>query len=155
MTDRGIGGILWSMDIAVRNLVSRMMVFFRLAIVVSLVGYTVPNATAAMHGSAFAEIEVSAPVDHHGDGDADSHGTADKQADAGHHGGGGHHDRDGSMSGKQVQKDCCQDFCFSVALPSPYQAFEPVTVATPLRVFDDSRVHGTRPSLHRPPNIRV
>lgn len=131
------------MSTVLRDLVNRIMVFFRLAIIVSLAGYTMPNANAAMHGSAFSEVSVSVEAGHHGD--AHSHGAETSQADADHH--------DDGDTGKTSKNDCCQDFCFSLALPSPCQTYEPARVSTALRALDDSRVHGTQPSLHRPPNI--
>lgn len=125
-----------------RDLAIRIMVVFRLAIVVSLVGYTMPNAYAAMHGSAYSDVQISAAAEGHDDGH--SHMPQADHADAGHHG-------DGLE--KKVKQDCCQDFCFAAALPTSCQAEGPVTVSSTLRFFDDGRVHGTRPSLHRPPNI--
>jgi hypothetical protein len=126
-----------------RDLANRIMVFFRLAVILSLAGYTMPNANAAMHGSAYSEVSISVEAGHHGD--AHSHGAEAVQVDAGHHG-------DGD-AGETSKKDCCQDFCFSIALPSTYQTSVPARVSSALRALDDSRVRGTRPSLHRPPNI--
>lgn len=149
----------WSLEMGVvlRYLVSRMMVFFRLAVVVSLAGYTIPNANAAMHGSAYSEVVAAvAPddqADTHRHTTAVEHADAGLHADVGHHADAGHHGDDGDL-GKQVKKDCCQDFCFSIALPSSCESsVPPVRVSLVFTTFDDSRVHGTRPSLHRPPNI--
>jgi len=135
-----------------RNLVSRMMVVFRLAVVVSLAGYTIPNANAAMHGSAYADVAVSIAVEDHED--ARFQAVPIQHADAGHHAH-GDHNGDGDDFGKQVKKDCCQDFCFSAALPSSVQSSGVVTASSPLHFLDDGRIQGTRPSLHRPPNIRA
>lgn len=137
-------GSLRSMSTVLRNLASRIMVLFRLAVVLSLAGYTMPNANAAMHGSPYPEASIVAEASHHGD--AHSHGSKVVKADADHH-------RDGGDGGKSVQKNCCQDFCFSIALPSPSQTSVPARVSMAFAAFDDSRVHGTRPSLHRPPKI--
>lgn len=93
----------------IHGLANRIMVLFRLAIVVSLAGYTIPNANAAMHGSAYQNVTISVEAGHHGD--AHSHGAKVFDADAGHHG-------DGGDAGKTAKDNCCQDFCFSIALPS-------------------------------------
>lgn len=136
------------MEAMYRIICSKLLVLIRLAIIASLVGYTMPNVYAAMHGTAFADIVTATSNGH--DSDGHDHGATVERADAGHHAS----DADGGTDpGKQMKKNCCQDFCFSVALPSSCQAIGPVAVSSALRVFDDGRVHGTRPSLHRPPNI--
>lgn len=132
------------------------MVGFRLAVVVSLAAYTIPNANAAMHGAAFSNIEVAAAPQ--ADAGALLHKAAVEHADAGHHADVGHHaDADhhseGGAFGKQVKQDCCQDFCFSAALLSSCESSAPARVLMIFLASDDSHVHGTRPSLHRPPNI--
>ncbi|WP_117191576.1 hypothetical protein [Rhizobium terrae] len=135
-----------------RNLVSRIVVLLRLAVMVSLAGYTMPNAYAAMHGAIYSGIQVTSAADHHvdsriqpADPDHTGHSTAHAEAD--------HHGDSGDGPAKQVKKDCCQDFCFSIALPSSWQSAGVVTLSSVLVFADDNRVHGTRPSLHRPPNI--
>lgn len=129
----------------VLGLVNRIMVVFRLAVVLSLASYTMPYATAAMHGSAYPDATVSVDLQHHGDNH--SHSAEAHEAARGHHVSGGD-------SGEPLEKDCCQDFCFSIALPSSCESsVPPVRVSTVFLTLDDSLVHGTRPSLHRPPNI--
>ena len=126
------------------DLANRIMVLIRLAVVVSLAGYTMPNANAAMHGSAYPDASISIEAGHKGD--AHSHAAKVFDADAGHH-------ADGGDAGKTSKDNCCQDFCFSIALPSPCQTSVMARASTVFGALDDSRVHGTRPSLHRPPNI--
>lgn len=130
-----------------RNLLSRIMVVFRLAIVVSLVGYTLPNANAAMHGSAYADVTVKAvQADHHDHG-SHSHGTMQDVSDA------THHQPDKDAGGQLAKKDCCQDFCFSMALPSGCDS-PGIDAKSTIREFvDDTDPRGQPPSLHRPPNI--
>lgn len=132
------------MSTVLSDLANRIMVLIRLAVVVSLAGYTMPNANAAMHGSPYPDASISIQAGHHGD--AHSHGAKVFDADAGHHG-------DGGDAGKTAKDNCCQDFCFSIALPSPCQTSTLAKASAVFGAFDDSRVHGTRPSLHRPPNI--
>ena len=130
-----------------RDLLSRIMIVFRLAIVVSLVGYTLPNANAAMHGSAYDDLAVVAvEADHHDHG-LPAHAAMQDDSDASHHQPGK------DAGGKLAKNDCCQDFCFSMALPSGYDAPE-VLAHSSIREFnDDTDPHGQPPSLHRPPNI--
>nr|WP_325262541.1 hypothetical protein [uncultured Rhizobium sp.] len=130
-----------------RIICSKLLVLIRLAIIVSLVGYTMPNVYAAMHGTAYSGTGEVVADDHHSG--SHDHGATAKIADAGHHAA----DADDGDPGKQFKKNCCQDFCFSVALPSHCQDFLTLAASATLRFFDDTRVHGTRPSLHRPPNI--
>lgn len=131
-----------------RIICSKLLVLIRLAIIVSLVGDTMPNVYAAMHGAVYSGTDAAIVDDHHSSGH--DHGATAEAADAGHH---ATDADDGTDSGKQVKKNCCQDFCFSVALPSHCQASRPYMGSAALRSLDDTRVHGTRPSLHRPPNI--
>jgi|TARA_R110000751_G_scaffold65203_1_gene133533 hypothetical protein len=138
-----------SMSTVLRDLANRIMVVLRLVVVISLAGYTMSNANAAMHGSAFSDIEIAVVVEAHVGVHSDEATSHQKEpgehAHAGHHGAGG--------DGKQVNKDCCQDFCFSIALPTLSQTSVPASASTVFGAFNDSRVHGTRPSLHRPPKI--
>jgi predicted 2-oxoglutarate/Fe(II)-dependent dioxygenase YbiX len=128
------------LETVLRLLAIMIMVLLRLAVVMSLAGYTMSNANAAMHGSAYADVTASVGAQHHNN--THNHGAEVGHADTGHH--------DGA---EVVKKDCCQDFCFSVALPASCQTSRPLLASSALRLGDDSRIHGTRPSLHRPPNI--
>ncbi|NTE89415.1 hypothetical protein [Agrobacterium rubi] len=133
-----------------RNLLGRIVILFRLAVIVSLVGYTLPNANAAMHGVSALQAEATITVDHahgsHGHDDLASGNHDADQAQSGHHGG----NDDTDKSGKQ---NCCQDFCMSMALIACNQA-ETRLVASSIRYFiDDSKNVGQITLLNRPPNI--
>ena len=133
-----------------RNLLGRIVILFRLAVIVSLVGYTLPNANAAMHGPSALQTEATITVDHgngsHGHDELASDNHDADQAQSGHHDG----NDDTDKSGKQ---DCCQDFCMSMALLACHQA-ETRLVASSIRYFiDDSNNVGQITLLNRPPNI--
>ncbi|MNV40712.1 hypothetical protein D3C71_1323270 [compost metagenome] len=133
-----------------RNLFGRIVILFRLAVIVSLAGYTSPNANAAMHGPSSIQTEATITVDHgHGSHGHDELASDDHDADqaqSGHHGG----SDDTEKPGKQ---DCCQDFCMSMALLAGDQG-ETRLVASSIRYFiDDSNTVGQITFLNRPPNI--
>lgn len=138
------------MDLVFRNLLGRIVILFRLAVIVSLVGYTLPNANAAMHGPSVLQTEAPIPVDHghgsHGHDDLASDNHDADQAQSGHHG----DNDDTDKSGKQ---NCCQDFCMSMALLDCHQA-ETRRAASSIRYFiDDNNNVGQITLLNRPPNI--
>nr|WP_208601612.1 hypothetical protein [Rhizobium aethiopicum] len=128
-----------------RITLSTLLVMMRLVIVVSLAGYSLANASAAMHGSPFPELQVAAEV-------SPSHEGHD-MAEAGHH----DHSRidmsdDGGTS-NLVKQECCKDFCggFGIICESPDVGG---AVVTSIRQFvDDRTTFGEQPPLHRPPNI--
>ncbi|MBO0134648.1 hypothetical protein JZX89_28300 [Agrobacterium sp. Rnr] len=127
-----------------------MVILFRLAIIISLVGYTLPNANAAMHGPSVLQTEATITDDHghgsHGHDELASPNHDADQAQSGHHVG----DDDMDKSGKQ---NCCQDFCMSMALLDCHQA-ETHLAASSIRYFiDDSKNVGQITLLNRPPNI--
>jgi hypothetical protein len=140
------------MALVFRNLSNRIVTLLRLAIIVSLVGYTVPNANAAMHGPADVQAEDATTADHgHGTHKHDNLASSDmghdaEHAQSGHHGG-------IDDSDKSQKQNCCQDFCVSMALVSCHQA-ETRLVASSIRYFvDDSNSVGQITLLNRPPNI--
>lgn len=138
------------MDLVFRNLLGRIVILFRLAVIVSLAGYTLPNANAAMHGPTSPQTEAAIIADHghesHGHDDLASDNHDADQAQSDHHGG----NDDPNKSGKQ---NCCQDFCMSMALLSCHHA-ETRLVASSIRYFiDDSKNVGQITLLNRPPNI--
>ena len=133
-----------------RNLLGRIVILFRLAVIVSLVGYTLPNANAAMHGPAALQTEAATTADH-GTHTHDNLASSDlghdaEHAQSGHHGG-------SDDSDKSPNQNCCQDFCMSMALLACHQA-ETRLVASSIRYFiDDSKNVGQITLLNRPPNI--
>jgi len=90
-----------------RIICRKLLILIRLAIVLSLAGYSLSTATAAMHGpsSAGASAQISA-VMQHGDGAQMSAHDHHQTVSA---------DDDGSNLAKQ---ECCKDFC--IGLPSSY-----------------------------------
>ncbi|AJD41658.1 hypothetical protein C9413_04660 [Rhizobium sp. SEMIA 4085] len=128
-----------------RIALSKLLLIVRLAIIVSLAGYSLSNANAAMHGTAFPEFEQAASqVMQHGDHDEvqmSGHGHSHDHA-AG--------DNDGT---KSVKKDCCSDFCAGIGIIcNSHDVGGPVV--TSIRQFvDDQQTFGELPPLHRPPNI--
>lgn len=124
----------------------KMLVLLRLAIVASLVVYTLPSASYAMHGSASTTYSA---MDAGGDHDMSSQ-SADMD----------HHEHDGSKtaskdSSKPVKQDCCSDFCISLAIVSRNPDFA-MDVSQAIRHFyNDGLVSGQLSSLHRPPSIRA
>ncbi|MBX5134392.1 hypothetical protein HJB79_16840 [Rhizobium lentis] len=129
-----------------RITVSTLLVMMRLVIVVSLAGYSLANASAAMHGSPFPEPQVAAAEM------MPSHEGHDV-AEAGHH----DHSRidmpDDDGGAKLVKQECCKDFCggLGIICESPDVGGP---VVTSIRQFvDDRATFGEQPPLHRPPNI--
>ncbi|PDT10251.1 hypothetical protein [Rhizobium sp. M1] len=130
-----------------RITVSSLLVMMRLVIIVSLAGYSLSNAHAAMHGSSFPDLEaVVSDV-------TQSHEGHD-MADAAHHGHShGDESHDGDGASKLVKQECCKDFCggFGIICEGPDVGGP---VVTSIRQFADDRTTlGELPALHRPPNI--
>lgn len=120
-----------------------MMLIFRLAVVLSLAGYSMSAANAAMHpvmpdSASFVE------------GDPSAHGVHahPKMTDDGHHS-----EHAAESDGDTADNSCCQDYCgvFAIDAPMPKLAHP---VAASIRGFmNDLRTFGESPALHRPPNI--
>ena len=93
-----------------RITVSSLLVLMRLVIIISLAGYSLSNANAAMHGSSFPELKaVVSDV-------TPSHEGHD-MAEAAHHGhshGDVSDDDDGAS--KLVKQECCKDFCGGIGI---------------------------------------
>lgn len=124
----------------------KMLVLLRLAIVASLVVYTLPSASYAMHGNTsttYSTIDVGG-----------GHDMASQSVDM------DHHEHDGSDTAskdtsKPVKQDCCSDFCISLAIVSNSPDFA-MDVSQSIRHFyNDGLVSGQLSSLHRPPSIRA
>ncbi|MFA1624689.1 hypothetical protein ACDY96_18285 [Rhizobium mongolense] len=130
-----------------RITMSRLLVMMRLVVIVSLAGYSLSNANAAMHGSSFPELEAVASdvtPSHEGHDVADmahhdhSHGDISDRADG---------------VSKLVKQECCSDFCGGLGMicEGP-DVGGPVEIS--IRQFvDDRTTLGELPPLHRPPNI--
>lgn len=123
----------------------KMLVLLRLAIVASLVVYTLPNATFAMHGDDAQSVTVS--ID---DAQAE-HASMD---DSGHHDHGMAKDT-AKHDQKQDKQNCCSDFCISLAIMSDAPEFGSTRSGSVSEFLNDSSVFGQLQSLHRPPSIRA
>ena len=130
-----------------RITMSRLLVMMRLVIIVSLAGYSMSSANAAMHGSSFPDLKaiVSDVMPSHEGHD---------MTEAAHHGHShGEVSDDGDGPSKLVKQECCKDFCggFGIICAGPDVGGP---VVTSIRQFADDRTTlGELPTLDRPPNI--
>lgn len=126
-----------------RIICRKLLVLIRLAIVVSLAGYSLSNATAAMHGGNASALPqtVSTLEDHHGSASAphDNHGEVSA-------------DDDGEGV-KLAKQECCNDFCISFAIVVSSETTGRPVVSSVREFLNDSHVVGELVPLHRPPNI--
>ncbi|MDK1389051.1 hypothetical protein QN224_26970 [Sinorhizobium sp. 8-89] len=123
-----------------RITLQKMLILIRLAIVVSLAGYSVPTASAATHG-AWPDLEISQSVHQH-------HEVA-----SGDHLHGDHDQSSPDDAQKLAKTDCCQGFCFSMAIVTDANPVGGPRVASIREFVDDAQATGKLPTLHRPPNI--
>ncbi|WP_431028010.1 hypothetical protein [Rhizobium herbae] len=116
-----------------------MLVLLRLVIIASLAGYSLPTASAAMHGSMATSTTVQSD-DHHEMTNGDHvHGDESASSDD---------------TQKIAKQECCNDFCVSFAIiATPEVSGGPVVTASIREFIDDNRVVGELVPLHRPPNI--
>ena len=122
-----------------RITLQKMLVLLRLAIVMSLTVYSLPTASAAMHG-AWSGPEIAQSDDHHHDVVGGGHTHADQKSS-----------QDDSQ--KLVKTDCCKGFCVSMALVAETSTVGGLRVTSIREFVDDARTKGELPLLHRPPNI--
>ncbi|MBX4863755.1 hypothetical protein HJA86_28140 [Rhizobium bangladeshense] len=128
-----------------RIALSKLLLIVRLAIIVSLAGYSLSNANAAMHGTAFPEFEQAASqAMQHGDHDMAQMSGHDHSHD---HAAG---DKDGT---KLVKQDCCSDFCAGIGIICDSCDVGGPVVTSIRQFVDDQQTFGELPPLHRPPNI--
>lgn len=121
-----------------RITLQKMLVLLRLVIVMSLAGYSLPSASAAMHGS-LPNAEIVQSGDHH-EMASDQHSHGD-------------HASSPEEAEKISKQECCKGFCASMAIVAHVDVVGGPRVA-PIREFiDDAHVIGELPALHRPPNI--
>ena len=116
-----------------------MLVLLRLVIIASLAGYSLPAASAAMHGSIATSTTVQSD-DHHEVTNGDHvHGEESASPD--------------DMQ-KIAKQECCKDFCVSFAIVATSDVdVGPVVMDSIRKFIDDNRVVGELVPLHRPPNI--
>ncbi|WEX78980.1 hypothetical protein PYH37_003950 [Sinorhizobium numidicum] len=121
-----------------RITLQKMLILLRLVIVMSLAGYSLPTASAAMHG-AWANPDIVASNDHHEMAPAD-HAHGDHQSSP-------------DDAQKLVKQDCCKGFCVSMAIVNDADTAGGPRVASIREFADDAHTYGELPPLHRPPNI--
>lgn len=121
-----------------RITLAKMLVLLRLVIIASLAGYSLPAASAAMHGSIGTSTTVQSD-DHHEMTNGD------------------HVHGDESASPDDLQKiakqECCKDFCVSFAIIATADLVGGPVVTSIREFINDNRVVGELVRLHRPPNI--
>ncbi len=120
-----------------RIICRKLLTLIRLAIVLSLAGYSLSTATAAMHG---ASAQISA-VMQHGDGAQMSAHDHHQTVSA---------DDDGSNLAKQ---ECCKDFCIGFAIIVSTNTIASPVIASIREFIDDRSSFGEIQSLHRPPSL--
>ncbi|MBY4612299.1 MULTISPECIES: hypothetical protein [Rhizobium] len=127
-----------------RIALSRLLLLVRLAIIISLAGYSISSVDAAMHGPA---LQVEKTVS-----SAAAHGGHDMAGVSSHkHGHGDATDKDGPS--KIAKQECCKDFCGGFVLLCGGQSLGGPVVASIRQFSDDEHVLGELPLLDRPPNI--
>lgn len=114
----------------------------RLAIVLSLAGYSLSTANAAMHNSSSVNISVQmSDVMQHGDGAEmsghDHHGAVFADDDA----------------SNVAQQECCEDFCIGLAIIVSADNVAGPVVSSIREFIDDQSSFGEIHSLHRPPSL--
>lgn len=129
-----------------RSTFSNMLVLLRLVIAMSLAGYSLPTASAAMHAS-WPGSEVLQSHDHHGQVDDHHEGAGD------HHSDGDHASSPDDAALKFAKQECCGNFCVSMAIVASSVPVGGERLAIIREFIDDARIMGEFPSLHRPPNI--
>ncbi|MCJ8518532.1 hypothetical protein ABID21_001144 [Pseudorhizobium tarimense] len=120
-----------------------MMLIFRLAVVLSLAGYSMSAANAAMHpampdSASFVENSHSA----HG---AHAHSKMTVEAH--------HSDHATATDVDTGNNGCCQDYCGVFAIDAPMPKLVHPVAASIKGFMNDLRAFGESPALHRPPNI--
>ncbi|MCF1450077.1 hypothetical protein FS764_23650 [Agrobacterium vitis] len=123
-----------------RIICKKLLILIRLVIVVSLAGYSLSTATAAMHGQASDLSTVMSESMEHADAQMSEHD---------------HHDQVSADedSSKVVKQECCKDFCVSIAIIANIDTWNGPVVSSIHAYLNDSDVIGELVPLHRPPNI--
>lgn len=121
-----------------RITLSKMLVLLRLVIIASLAGYSLPTASAAMHGS-WSAVAPDQAGGHHASPDV-------------HQEHGDHHsnpDDDQKLS----QQECCNAFCVSLAIVVETDIIGGPRLAVLHEFVDDAHMQSGVPPLHRPPKL--
>ena len=114
----------------------KMLVLLRLVIIASLAGYSIPTASAAMHGS-WSNVDVGQHQDHHA--------TADAHQDHGDH----HSTADSDQ--KLDKQECCNAFCVSLAIVIGTDVVGGPRLTVVREYVDDAQFKSEVLPLHRPP----
>jgi len=114
----------------------KLLILVRLVVIVSLAGYSLPTASAAMHG---AWADLSQASNHH-------------EIAGGDHAHGDHHQSSADAQ-KLVKTDCCKGFCISMAIITDAEPVGGPRVTSIREFANDAQIRGELPPLHRPPNI--
>ncbi|WP_164497516.1 hypothetical protein [Sinorhizobium medicae] len=117
----------------------KMLILARLAIVVSLTAYSLPAASASMHGG-WSNTEIAQSGDHHDETKIGGHSHDDQKSSP-------------DDAKKLVKTECCKGFCVSMALVAETNTVGGLRVTSIREFVDDARTKGELPLLHRPPNI--
>ncbi|MDX0636377.1 hypothetical protein CN186_22375 [Sinorhizobium medicae] len=117
----------------------KMLILARLAIVVSLTAYSLPAASASMHGG-WSNTEIGQSGDHHDETTIGGHLLDDQKSSP-------------DNAKKLVKTECCKGFCVSMALVAETNTVGGLRVTSIREFVDDARTKGELPLLHRPPNI--
>lgn len=129
-----------------RITLSKMLILLRLVIVMSLAGYSLPTASAEMHGAWSSSDLVQSFDKAKSDG---HHHVAEGQRHVE-----GDHASSPDESQQLVQRECCKGFCTGMAIVTGTGSqVGCLRVAAIREYIDDAHVAGELPSLHRPPNI--
>ncbi len=126
-----------------RIALSKMLFLVRLVIMVSLAGYNVSYASAAMHGTIIPNLEKDALSLTH-----QSKHDMIKASDRSHE-----HSGAADSDGKLVKQECCKDFCGGFGIVNEGQNVGGPIVTSIRQFIDDQRTSGELPALDRPPNI--
>ncbi|SON57821.1 hypothetical protein HDIA_4280 [Hartmannibacter diazotrophicus] len=135
------------MQTVLRELLGKIVLVFQLAIVVSLVGYPIANAGAALHEAGFAVQPVQSIVQ---DGHDHAHGEAAIAVDDDAAAAQSPEDCD---RGENQRSDCCGDFCFGIDVAMTETDAGMLRRSSIRFRFDDSKALGHAPLLNRPPKI--
>ncbi|WP_420852289.1 hypothetical protein [Rhizobium mesosinicum] len=130
-----------------RITLSRLLVMMRLVIIVSLAGYSLSNANAAMHGSSFSVLQVADPDV------TPSHERHDMAGATDHGHSHGDLSDDGDGISKLVKQQCCKDFCGGLGIICEGPDVGGPVVTSIRQFVNDQTTFGELPPLHRPPNI--
>lgn len=114
----------------------------RLAIVLSLAGYSLSTANAVMHNASSPDVPAQmSDLMQHGDGVQmsahDHHATISADDDA----------------SKSAQQQCCEDFCIGLAIIVSTDTVAGPVVSSIREFIDDQSSFGEVHSLHRPPSL--